>query len=343
MNIHQIIKEKRKALSLTQEQVASYLGVSTPAVSKWENGSTYPDITLLPALARLLKTDLNTLLSFQEDLTDTEVADFVNELDRIIQEENYDTAFQIALDKFHAYPTCENLIYSVVFYLHGAMLLYNVQEQEVYTELLEPFYKDLSASENPEIREQAVTMLISYHEERGEFEKAEELIRALPSSSIDKEKRFAILYTRQKNYSEAVKLWEHQVLDCVSGFQTACLNLLEISLKENRIEDANFYADVFEQVSHLCYLAPWIPLIARLQLSIHEQDKEGCLSTLKELLSAMKKPWQPQKSPLYRHMKGNVSFLAEKLQSLLKEELQSGDDFSFLKDCEEYQRLLASL
>ena len=60
MKISQIVKEKRKHLGLTQENIAEYLGVSTPAVSKWENGTTYPDITLLPGLARLLKTDLNT-------------------------------------------------------------------------------------------------------------------------------------------------------------------------------------------------------------------------------------------------------------------------------------------
>lgn len=53
MKISQIVKEKRKHLGLTQENIAEYLGVSTPAVSKWENGTTYPDITLLPGLARL--------------------------------------------------------------------------------------------------------------------------------------------------------------------------------------------------------------------------------------------------------------------------------------------------
>jgi transcriptional regulator with XRE-family HTH domain len=36
MNI--VIQEQRKLLGLTQEQVADYLGVSTPAVSKWEKG-----------------------------------------------------------------------------------------------------------------------------------------------------------------------------------------------------------------------------------------------------------------------------------------------------------------
>lgn len=51
MNIN--IKEKRRELGLTQKQVAEYIGVSTPAVNKWEPGSFYPDITILLALARI--------------------------------------------------------------------------------------------------------------------------------------------------------------------------------------------------------------------------------------------------------------------------------------------------
>ncbi len=54
MRIGEQIKNYRKTVGLTQEQVANYLGVSTPAVNKWEKGNTYPDISLLPALARLL-------------------------------------------------------------------------------------------------------------------------------------------------------------------------------------------------------------------------------------------------------------------------------------------------
>ena len=61
MKINEIIKKKRITLGMTQEQVADYLGVSTPAVNKWEKGGCYPDITLLPALARLLKVDLDRL------------------------------------------------------------------------------------------------------------------------------------------------------------------------------------------------------------------------------------------------------------------------------------------
>ena len=78
MQIHEIIRTRRTALGLTQEQLAGKLGVSAPAVNKWERGNSYPDITLLPVLARTLRVDLNTLLSFREDLTETEIAEFLN-------------------------------------------------------------------------------------------------------------------------------------------------------------------------------------------------------------------------------------------------------------------------
>ena len=55
MQIHEIIRTRRTALGLTQEQLAGKLGVPAPAVNKWERGNSYPDITLLPVLAKTLE------------------------------------------------------------------------------------------------------------------------------------------------------------------------------------------------------------------------------------------------------------------------------------------------
>ena len=38
MPFHTVIRERRKELGLTQEQLAGYLGVTAPAVNKWEKG-----------------------------------------------------------------------------------------------------------------------------------------------------------------------------------------------------------------------------------------------------------------------------------------------------------------
>ena len=240
MKINQIIREKRKELSLTQEQIAELLGVSTPAVNKWEKGSTYPDITLLPALARLLKIDLNTLMSFNDDLTDIEIENFVNGIDKVVQEQSYKTAFQMAIDKIHEYPTCDKLIYSTIFYLDGALSLYSVPEPEQYRETFETFYQRLSVNEIPEIRDMAISMLIAYARNRGEYSKAEELINTLPFSAIDKEEQLAILYQQQKKYTDAEKLWEHRILKGVTEIQIALINMLEIALHENRDTNAGF-------------------------------------------------------------------------------------------------------
>jgi transcriptional regulator with XRE-family HTH domain len=56
------LKSLRKRMDLTQEEIAELLCVSPQSVSKWERGDTYPDITLLPALANLFKTSVDALI-----------------------------------------------------------------------------------------------------------------------------------------------------------------------------------------------------------------------------------------------------------------------------------------
>lgn len=131
----------------------------------------------MPALARLLKTDLNTLLSFQEDLTDIEIENFVDELDKTVQEQSYEAAFQKAMDKIREYPTCDRLIYLAILYLEGALALYNVSSGERYQEVYETFYRRLAASEIPEVRDTATSMLISYARNRGDFAKAMDVLQ----------------------------------------------------------------------------------------------------------------------------------------------------------------------
>jgi transcriptional regulator with XRE-family HTH domain len=63
IEIGQYLQKNRKALGLTQKEVADGLGVSYQAVSKWENGETLPDAGLLLPLADLLNTTTDKILS----------------------------------------------------------------------------------------------------------------------------------------------------------------------------------------------------------------------------------------------------------------------------------------
>ena len=344
MKINQMIREKRKELSLTQEQIADFLGVSTPAVNKWEKGSTYPDITLLPALARLLKIDLNTLMSFNDDLTDIEIENFVNEVDKTVQEQDYDTAFQKAINKIHEYPTCEKLIYLVILYLEGALDLCNVSEAEQYRETYETFYKRLATSEIPEIRDTATSMLISYARNREDFSRAEELINSLPFSTIDKEEQLAILYQRQGRCQDAEKIWEHRILKGVTEIQIALVNMLEIALHEKREKDAEFLADLQESLNRQFYFPEWMCYNAHLQLALVKKDKDESLSILQKMLPSMKKEWKIQHSPLYRNADGNDStWLSGRLAKTFADEIANNEEYAFLREGSELEELLAQL
>lgn len=62
-NTGALIAQRRKALGLTQKQLAERLLVSDKAVSKWEVGASYPEVTLLPALAQILGLTVDELLA----------------------------------------------------------------------------------------------------------------------------------------------------------------------------------------------------------------------------------------------------------------------------------------
>jgi len=60
------IARYRKEQKLTQEELASRLGLTFQAVSKWETGASMPDITLVPKLAGILRVSIDRLLGYAE-------------------------------------------------------------------------------------------------------------------------------------------------------------------------------------------------------------------------------------------------------------------------------------
>lgn len=64
MNMGKCISERRRALGYTQQKLAEKLHVSFQSVSKWENGTSYPDITVLPQIAAVLNISVDALLGY---------------------------------------------------------------------------------------------------------------------------------------------------------------------------------------------------------------------------------------------------------------------------------------
>ena len=102
-----VLKELREKNSLTQAELAERLNVSDKAVSKWETGKGYPDITLLEPIASVFGVSITELLS----------GNAVS---------NMNVSANMMRSKFYRCPVCGNIIHSMgeaVITCHGIQLL----------------------------------------------------------------------------------------------------------------------------------------------------------------------------------------------------------------------------
>lgn len=101
-----VIKQLREKQNITQLQLADKLGVSDKAVSKWETGREYPDVTLLQPIADALCVSVAELLSG-------------------VAVVNENVSANMLKSKFYVCPICSNVIHSmgeVVVSCHGIAL-----------------------------------------------------------------------------------------------------------------------------------------------------------------------------------------------------------------------------
>ena len=94
MSLSANIKRLRLAKNLTQEQLATTLGVSAQAVSKWETSETYPDGALLVPLAKALDVSLDELF----DNDSVSMADIAGRIISLIHKSEAKDRFHIARD-----------------------------------------------------------------------------------------------------------------------------------------------------------------------------------------------------------------------------------------------------
>lgn len=101
------IANLRKENNLTQEELAEKLGVSPKSISRWENGKTMPDISMLNDLASILGVTVQELLNGQK-MSKEELLELRDTIDNLIL---YETSYHIKKDmKTNKYIIMGNII-----------------------------------------------------------------------------------------------------------------------------------------------------------------------------------------------------------------------------------------
>lgn len=98
------IKKFRKEKDITQEQFAEMLGVSCQSVSRWESGICYPDIELLPTIAKILGISVDFLLGVNEITEKEDIDKYLERFQTAISQGKIYDCIDIAREGVKEYP-----------------------------------------------------------------------------------------------------------------------------------------------------------------------------------------------------------------------------------------------
>ena len=178
MNIGKKIKDLRQENNLTQEELANDLGVSFQAVSRWENGMSYPDIEILPILANMFDITVDDLLEVDVHKKEKEIKKIM-ENDLILSNKGKTKEREsLLVDALKKYPNSwqiKNLLMDVYF-----TFSINYDKEEYVIKTIKLAEDILEKCVEDEIRYSAIQTLIYIYLKKRELDKAKQIVNRLP-------------------------------------------------------------------------------------------------------------------------------------------------------------------
>lgn len=340
MQIGQVIRQYRKQKDMTQEEMANCLGVTAPAVNKWENGNSMPDITLLAPIARLLGISLDTLLSFREELTQEEIQDIIYTVNSVLREKPFAEAFEWAKEKIEQYPNCAPL------YLETAVLL-NAERMkqpdtdERYDTTINQWFTRALGSEKEQIRTMAADGLFNLYLNKKQYDKAEECLMYFSEQNPERKRKQAVIYSRTDRREEAYKTYEELLF---SMYQMTDLLLASIGMLAQQDQNMDKLRMIVEKASALAEIfdmGVYHKVVGRHELAVMEQDVETTITTMQQMLENFADIYHFTQSPLFEHM--TFSAIREEFLTQLREDVVNAfrdeETYGFLKGDSRWENL----
>ncbi|MCP1103435.1 transcriptional regulator with XRE-family HTH domain [Aequitasia blattaphilus] len=341
MRLGKVIRKYRKSKDMTQEEMAKRLGVTAPAVNKWENDNSFPDITLLAPIARLLEVSLDTLLSFQEDLTDEEINEIIQEADIKFKEEPYEEVFLWVKKKIEEYPNCEVLIMQMAELLDAQRIMQEVPNAERYDDYICDLFIQGLKSGREAIRIESAHALIRFHLIKKEYGKAEEYLEYLSQQNPQKKEIQAHIYAETERVEEAWRAYEELLYSSYQQASTSLQGMYRLSLKNEDMEKAHQLVEKQEALARCFEMGKYHEISCGLEVATIEKDKESLLAIMEGMLSSVEQIDGFTDSFLYEHMnlqKVGRDFL-EKLKADLLGCFRDEEHYGFLKNDERWKKL----
>ena len=200
INIGDNLKQLRLQKGLTQEQLADVFDVSAQAVSRWENNTSYPDITLLPGLAIFFNTSVDAIVGMDEIRKEETLRNIHGQINDLVISAQTDKAIALIRDSLKIYPNDSGLLMSL-----GETLAHQ-HDYPAATQEAISIAERILQSNDVSIKAKGTTSanLLFLYLRAGKKEKAEFLIRSLPHIWESREILMPEVYDGEE-YTEAFK------------------------------------------------------------------------------------------------------------------------------------------
>lgn len=248
LKIGEIIYTLRRNKGVTQEQLADFIGVSSAAVSKWESGVSYPDITFLPVLATFFNVSIDKLLNFNIELSEDDVKKIYDECVESFNNEE----FRLALEKSKNYINKFPISYTLKFRLASLIFAssWKIETQEKLDEIIDYVIKlneDIVANCNDiKLLEPSLFCLGSLYSTNGEQDKAMDALNKIHKSQCDPDDILAHIYLEQDKVKEGRRLLQWKLFKAISDISLSCMSLANSYVK---VEKDFFIADRYHNLA----------------------------------------------------------------------------------------------
>ncbi len=176
IKIGKIIKKLRMERNVTQDMLAGALSITPQAISRWESGSTYPDIEFLPIIADYFSVTIDELLGYKLSEREEILVNIKKECDRLGEVGTFDEQIVHARQALISYP----FDFELKTFLAGALYCKweDCQDSSMQNEIVALCESVLENCHDIDTKHCAVITLCSLYGDMGKTEKVYEIINA---------------------------------------------------------------------------------------------------------------------------------------------------------------------
>lgn len=338
----------RKKRGYTQEQLAAALGVSSPAVSKWETGNSCPDITLLCPLARALDTNVDTLLQFEETLSEEQLAARTNEVIETARTRDIAQAEAMLWDLLHQFPSSIPLKYYAATVLTAFEVMFPPESQEKKEEWKrqkKELLQQVRANGASSYWQQAILHLASLAVADDELEQAEQLLKELPEHNTDPTLIWSQLHMKRDENGKALEVIQKRLYVLIYQVQTCLMQMMSETLEPDA-DRALEICEVYRAVEELFGCGGGMSAGAFAEIYKRMDQKEKVVESLNRLMERFLGPAQLPKPLLFSrtvNTKTDQKATTKEWRNMFLQALKKDESLAEYRERPDFQAIIETL